>query len=340
MREAGSYPSAMSSSTNISIALVSMTLVLASACSKRKEAQPSDTDTSDTQSASKSKQEAPSDTPLPTLKKGFKTAFLTPNTDVAPPVNPPDGIFELIKFPSPLGENSAYVSPQIEGPKRPAIIWIQGGFEFGIGPSAWEPSPRENDQSASVFRESGIVLMLPSLRGNNDSPGSRECFLGEVDDVIAAGKYLAKRSDVDPERIYLGGHSTGGTMAVLVAVSSDAFRGVFAFGPALGALVYHHESCPTDLSDIEGKLRTAAYFLRDIKTPTYLIEGESGNGPYYVPSEFKGDAPITTIIVPDADHFSVLRPGSEVVVDSILADKGASAAFSISAAAITARMGD
>ncbi len=35
-------------------------------------------------------------------------------------------------------------------------------------------------------------MMYPSLRGGNKNPGYIETFLGEVDDVIAAARYLAQ----------------------------------------------------------------------------------------------------------------------------------------------------
>ena len=74
-------------------------------------------------------------------------------------------------------------------------------------------------------------MMFPSLRGGNDNPGRKEGFLGEVDDVLAAADFLATVDYVDPRRLYLGGHSTGGTLVLLVAESSDRFRAVFSFGP-------------------------------------------------------------------------------------------------------------
>jgi dipeptidyl aminopeptidase/acylaminoacyl peptidase len=43
--------------------------------------------------------------------------------------------------------------------------------------------------------------MTPTLRGENGNPGNFECFYGEVDDVIAAGRYLATLPYVDPKHI-------------------------------------------------------------------------------------------------------------------------------------------
>lgn len=55
------------------------------------------------------------------------------------------------------------------------------------------------------------MMMFPSQRGGNDNPGKREGFLGEADDILAATDHLEKLPHVDPDQIYLGGHSTGGT---------------------------------------------------------------------------------------------------------------------------------
>lgn len=87
-------------------------------------------------------------------------------------------------------------------------------FEWAIDGGTWAPAPVENAQSARAFRDAGMVRMRPALRGSNDNPGNNKCFPGEVDDRLAAADYLAKRMDVEPSRIYLGGHSTGDTLAI------------------------------------------------------------------------------------------------------------------------------
>ena len=145
---------------------------------------------------------------------------------------PPAKLFRKVKYDSPVGELAAYLTPDPkDGKKRPAIVWITGGDCNTIG-DVWSPAKPTNDQSARQYREAGVVMMFPSLRGGNNNPGYRENFLGEVDDVLAAADYLAKQPHVDPKRIYLGGPSTGGTLVMLVAESSDRFRAAFSFGPA------------------------------------------------------------------------------------------------------------
>jgi dipeptidyl aminopeptidase/acylaminoacyl peptidase len=304
----------------------------------------------------RSSEPAPSPSPAPAAAAAPPAAPTTPSfslvaerkalstqyhgeTDKAPPAPPPADVFMIVKYKAPLGENVAYASPVKDGAKRPAIVWIAGGFDWGVGDS-WTPQPRNNDQSARAFRDAGIVLMMPALRGSNGNPGQNECGLGEVDDAIAAADYLASRPDVDPARIYLGGHSTGGTIAVLAAESTARFRAIFAFGPVHDVRAYG--TCvPRQASDAEARPRSPLYFMADIATPTYLIEGESQGvsnaAALPVMKQAAKGAPVHAVAVPGLDHFSVIAPGTEVVAAAILADTGPAPTFAIDPAAILAR---
>ncbi len=258
-------------------------------------------------------------------RRGFVTQVFAETSHAAPP-SPPPKLLSLVRYPAPLGANAAYVSPSRRGAKRPAMIWIAGGFDWGIGESAWKPAPRENDQSARAFREAGLVLMLPALRGSHDNPGKNECFLGEVDDLIAAAEFLAQREDVDPSRIYLGGHSTGATLALLAAASTERFRAIFAFGPVADARQYGAPSeggcMPPDATEAEAALRSPIAFSSTIRTPTFVIEGsKSGNIDVLEPLRERSSSQVRFSIVPSADHFSVLAPGTEVIARAILADR-------------------
>ncbi len=273
-------------------------------------------------------------------REGFTTEIFLEHANSTPPTIPPSGVFDLVRYPAPLGANAAYVSPAQEGKRRPAMVWIAGGFDWRIGSDSWEPAGRDNDQSAAAFRQAGIVLMRPSLRGSNGSPGRNECFFGEVEDVIAAAEYLAARPDVDPERIYLAGHSTGGTLALLVAATNDRFRAVFAFGPVEDTRSYGDTGClPSDASDLEAAMRAPRKAIPHIMTPTFLIEGAvDGNGPaaeaLYAA---RASAPVELVLVPGKDHFSVLAPGTEVVASAIQADTAAYPDLSLDAALISRR---
>ena len=226
---------------------------------------------------------------------------------------PPPDVFRLIKYPSPVGDLSAYLTPDPgDGRKHPAIVWITGGDCNSIG-EIWEPAPRENDQTAAAYRLAGIVMMFPSLRGGNDNPGRREGFLGEVDDVLAAADYLAAQPYVDPARIYLGGHSTGGTLAMLVAEMSDRFRAVFAFGPVEDVRSYGEQFIYYQPGDRkEAMLRSPGYWLDSVRTPLFVIEGTGGNIESLRAMQAKSTNPLVRFVaVPGLGHFGVLAPANE-----------------------------
>jgi dienelactone hydrolase len=79
------------------------------------------------------------------------------------------------------------------------------------------------------YVDAGFVVMVPMLRGENGQAGSFSMFYDEVDDVIAATKFLKKQPSVDPARMFLAGHSAGGTIALLAAQTSQHFRAAAAF---------------------------------------------------------------------------------------------------------------
>ena len=263
-------------------------------------------------------------------RKALKTTVFM-DSDKTPAADPPPAVFTKVKYPAPLGEQVAYVTPEKTDGRHPAVVWIHGGFNWGIDEGFWGDGPRDNDQTAQGFRKAGLVLMIPALRGGSGNPGRPECFLGEIDDVIAAADYLAKRADVDPNRVYLAGHSTGAFMVLLTAASTDRFRGIFGFGPVADVRQYGQHSClPKGASKAETEPRGVLPFLREIVTPTVLIEGEQGNANVlpFIEREL-GGAPVRIVVVPGATHFTAIAPGIDVVSKAILADTGPTARFDI-----------
>ena len=257
---------------------------------------------------------------LSSARKKFPTQIV--NIDYLPePIEKPDNSkFELIHYKSGANSLAAYVTPSPQdGAKHPAIIWIPGGHHNSIE-DVWTPRERSNDQTASAFRKAGIVMMFASTRGGNDNPGKREGFFGEVDDILAAAEHLANLPYVDPAQIYLGGHSTGGTLAMLVGESSDKFRAIFALGPVAYAHSYRGDFVYCDPRNTkEMELRSPIYWLSCVSSPMYVFEGEE-NGNW---DELKkmSDVNLNPNIqfhkVRDHDHFSLISPLTEALAEQL-----------------------
>ncbi len=181
-------------------------------------------------------------------------------------------------------------------------------------------------------------MMFPSLRGGNDNPGTKEGFLGEVDDVLAAARFLATQPYVDTNRIYLGGHSTGGTLALLVSESTSVFRAVFAFGPVDDVRGYgtgrRNELVPADLTDrTEARLRSPIHWLGSIQSPTWVLEGGTGNTESLRSMAAKSTNPNAHFVeVRKADHFNILAPVNELIAQAILRDTGERCSVKLEAA--------
>src|SRR5262249_23403878 len=175
------------------------------------------------------------------------------------------------------------------------------------------------------FREGGCRMAFTRLGGGNEHPGFKEGFCGEVDDVLAAADSLGKQPFVDPQRIYLGGMSTGGTLVLLVAASSDRFRAVFSFGPADDVAGYDREFLPFDTSDRrELELRSPIRWLHSIRVPTFVFEGTvRGNLRSLRAMERTSTNPKMRFHpVKRADHVSVLAPTARLIAGKILRDDG------------------
>ncbi len=267
-------------------------------------------------------------------RKGHVTRLTRKESDNEQPPVPPKDLFSLVKYPSPAGSLNAYISPKpADGKKRPLIIWLVGGFSNGIGEIAWTDEPPQNDQSASAFRKAGVLMMYPALRGGSGNPGFKEGFYGEVDDVLAAAAYAATLDYVDTNRIYLGGHSTGGTIALLAAEFQNRFRAVFSLGPVDDPAGYGQDYLPYNVMDRkECRLRSPVLFLGDIATRTFVIEGtDRGNidSVRLIGLSGKKNPKISVHPVRGGSHFSILAPINALLARKINLDTDTNSDFAL-----------
>ncbi|MCL2753187.1 MAG: prolyl oligopeptidase family serine peptidase [Defluviitaleaceae bacterium] len=236
---------------------------------------------------------------------------------------PPEGVYDLVHFQSNVGSLAAFVSSDPgDGQLHPMVIWVVGGWSQGISEFIWAYPEWDNDQTGSAFKDAGILMMHPSFRGANGNPGYFETMFGEIDDIVAAFNFAASLPYVDPNRIYLAGHSTGGTRALLVAAYTDVFRAVFAFGPQDDIGEHNRTQFTFDLNnEAERALRSPIHWLDDISSPTFIIEGRLGNGAALQRMQNATTNPNVHVhIIENSDHFDYLAPITHLVAQHILDD--------------------
>jgi acetyl esterase/lipase len=272
---------------------------------------------------------------LTDAKRGFQTKIIQQKTPGKVVPEPPAQLARIAYYNTPAGELAAYLTkPPSENQRFPAIIWISGGDSNTIDDGFFQDAPASNDQTASAFRKAGIVMMYPSLRGGNNNPGTKEGFFGEVDDIIAAADYLAKQKFVDPKRIYLGGHSTGGTLALLVAESTRRFRAIFSFGPVEDVSGYDTNYLPFDTSNKkELELRAPGRWIQSIQSPVFVFEGNeqpSNLDSLESLSRMSHNPLVQFRAVKGTNHFSILAPVTQLVAAKILRDHKDSTSTNVS----------
>jgi dipeptidyl aminopeptidase/acylaminoacyl peptidase len=144
---------------------------------------------------------------------------------------------------------------------------LHGGFAFGA--DDWE--------QAQPFRDAGFVVMTPMMRGENGLPGFYSMFYNEVDDVLAAAEALARLPYVDGKRLYVAGHSVGGTLALLAALTSNRFRAAASFSGSPDQVAWasgQPEVVPFDPADKrEFQMRSPLAFARSFQCPVRIYYG-------------------------------------------------------------------
>jgi dipeptidyl aminopeptidase/acylaminoacyl peptidase len=223
---------------------------------------------------------------------------------------PPD--VQRIRYSSAGRQLMAWLASPATAGLHPAVLFAHGGFALGEGD--WE--------DVRPFVQAGFVVLLPTYRGENGNPGSFERYFGEVDDALAALDHLAKMPGVDSHRLFVAGHSVGGTTAMLLAEMSPRIRGAAACGafPDLTAALEkrlrrpNSADFPFDYTDsYETDLRSPARFVKDLKCPLAIFNSAADR--LYVKQAAAMQAQahhlgksVTNETFPNTDHNSALAP--------------------------------
>jgi len=212
--------------------------------------------------------------------------------------------------------NQLFVPKDIRpGERRPAIVFVHGGpvrqmllgyhymqfYHWAYGINQWLAS--QGYVVMSVNYRSGIGYGR-SFRTSPNTGGSGNA---EYQDVLAAGKYLQTRSDVDPNRIGIWGLSYGGVLtSQALARNSDIFKagvdlaGVHLWGSSLDPDAVSFKS--STIGAIDGW-----------KSPVLLVHGDDDRNVAFqqttglVQLLRQRDVYFELIVFPDDTHESMLH---------------------------------
>jgi dipeptidyl aminopeptidase/acylaminoacyl peptidase len=184
---------------------------------------------------------------------------------------PPTGVSE-VEYASGDLRLKAWVNRPADGTgKRPAVLFLHGGFAFGA-PEDWDVS--------RPYRDAGFVVLTPMLRGENGQPGAYSFYYDEVDDVLAAAAYLRTQPYTDADRLYLAGPSAGGTLVLLAAEASKHFRAAASFSAMPDQVLFckhakgARRDVPTDITNLrELQVRSPLAYAASLKCPTRIYYG-------------------------------------------------------------------
>jgi dipeptidyl aminopeptidase/acylaminoacyl peptidase len=222
-----------------------------------------------------------------TARSHFQTKLLTegpsPQREVFV-LRAPDYV-DRIEYPSDGLHLKAWLARQPDTlHKLPAVLFLHGGFELGA--ADWD--------MAVPYWQSGFILMVPMLRGENGQPGTFSFLYDEVDDVLAAADQLAKIPGVDATRIFLAGHSAGGTLTLLAIEASPRFRAAASFdgSPDLQLLYHGSASKPGTHREVvfdpaqtrELEVRSPLAYVRSVRTPVRLYYSDEASAIIKLPS--------------------------------------------------------
>jgi dienelactone hydrolase len=239
-----------------------------------------------------------------TARASFRTRLLYRGPSPQPYENepPPGGVREVSYASGRLTLKAWYARPGSDAPV-PAVVFAHGGFAYGA----------EDWQMARPYLNAGFAVITPMLRGENGMPGEYSMFYGEVDDIVAAGEYMRALPNIDQSRIFLAGHSVGGTLAMLAAQASPIFRASASFSGSPDQITFCEawsEIVPFDSNNpAEYEMRSPLAYAASFKAPARL---------YYAAREIYGaDTDMTARIAREAgldvqaeevrgDHFTAV----------------------------------
>ncbi len=221
------------------------------------------------------------------------------------PTKPPPGV-RVVEYQSGDLKLKGWLSADPgDGQRHPAVVFLHGGWSFDL----------EDWENAAPFAEAGFVLFTPMLRAENGNPGVYEAFYGEVDDAIAAGRYVAGLPFVDPDKVFVAGHSVGAVLTVLAAMMPSPYKSAAALDGFLDMEAWVEDAQDPKLvvfdpdNEEEVRLRNPLEFVPSLRIPlTLYVEPDLHEESNEFVTEAKGLGKQCELVVVPGDHQTMVAP--------------------------------
>lgn len=147
----------------------------------------------------------------------FRRSFHTVLIETGPSPQPyedaelPVGVRE-VTYPSGGRQLRGWMQFPDPMPERvPVLVYIHGGSAFDL----------LDLEELSPFVRDGYAVFTPAFRGENGNPGNFELCFGEVDDALAAIRWVVEQPFAERDQVFLFGHSIGAAIAELTTLFTD-----------------------------------------------------------------------------------------------------------------------
>jgi hypothetical protein len=213
-----------------------------------------------------------------------------------------DGVERLEYVSAGRSLAALFVRPRARMP-APALLYLHGGWALDD----------EHVRDCQPFVEAGFAVFAPSYRGENGNPGAHEMLWGELDDALAALAHARRLPEVDPERVFVFGHSAGGMLAALMAFepSLDA-RLTGSIDGIYGPEIFDYQRLPFVDTPRERELRLALSHIESLEQPHVALVGRDdlalASTQAAAERADRAGVPLAAVVVP-GDHRQSIGPG-------------------------------
>lgn len=174
-----------------------------------------------------------------------------------------DGIERLEYVSAGRSLAALFVRPLRRTP-APALLYLHGGWALAD----------QHVRECWPFVLADFAVFAPSYRGENGNLGVHEMLWGELDDALSALAHVRSLPEVDPERVFVFGHSAGGMLAALMAFEPalDA-RLTGSIDGIYGPEVFDYQRLPFVDTPRERELRLALPHIEELEQPHVALVG-------------------------------------------------------------------